>query len=636
MTILVESSRSQQELDDAEKQLRGINASDKAGFHLASAAAALRKQDLSAAMSEAKQALSLDSSSVDAHLALAKLSWLTGDQTAADREFKAAAELAPIRSPARLAYAEFKTRTGAADEAVSQLKEITRQAPDSLQALRMLAQIAASQKQFDESLGHLENILFRDPANIEARLLQAQVWLAKGETKKALESLENLSASLPKVPAIKLELARAYFQNNSVAQAIAALDQAIAIYPDYTEAILLLGQINLRSGNAQSVIPSMLNLLKKHPDLIQAQMILSEAYMAQGRIDDAISLFREQIKASPQDPVAYLRLGLILRRASKLDEARKAFEEAQRLAPENPIALTQLVDLDIQNKAFGAAVERIKAELQRSPQSSVLNFLEGKVYAAQGEWNRAESSLTHAIELDPNFSSAYGLLITTYLARNELPQAIAQLQTVLAKNPKDVRALMLSAIIYEKMNDFSAARDTYGKLLSVDPSFAPALNNLAYLYAERLKDLDKALDLAQKARTLLPSDPAVADTLGWVLYKRADYQQALTLLQESAQNLPNNAEIQFHLGMANYSMGRTNEARAAFSRAVAELGDFPDREEAQRRLALLENAASKEAGPSTTELEGILKEKPDDLVATIRLAESYEKKRGIRASRNRV
>ncbi|MGA7391284.1 MAG: tetratricopeptide repeat protein, partial [Terrimicrobiaceae bacterium] len=268
----------------------------------------------------------------------------------------------------------------------------------------------------------------------------------------------------------------------------------------------------------------------------------------------------------------------------------------------------------------------IKAELQRSPQSSVLNFLEGKVYAAQGEWNRAESSLTHAIALDPNFASAYSLLISSYLARNELPQAIAQLQTVLAKNPKDVRALMLSAIIYEKMSDFSAARDAYEKLLSVDPSFAPALNNLAYLYAERLKDLDKALELAQKARTLLPSNPAVADTLGWILYKRADYQQALTLLQESAQNLPHNAEIQFHLGMANYSMGRTNEARAAFGRAVVELGDFPGREEAQRRLALLENAATNEAGPFTTELEGILKEKPDDVVATIRLAESYEKK----------
>ena len=101
MLLLVESSRSQQELDDAEQQLRGLNASDKAGFHLASASLALRKQDLATAMSEAKQALSLDPSSVEAHLALAKLYWLANDLTNADREFKAAAELAPTRSPAR-------------------------------------------------------------------------------------------------------------------------------------------------------------------------------------------------------------------------------------------------------------------------------------------------------------------------------------------------------------------------------------------------------------------------------------------------------------------------------------------------------------------------------------------------------
>jgi len=64
----------------------------------------------------------------------------------------------------------------------------------------------------------------------------------------------------------------------------------------------------------------------------------------------------------------------------------------------------------------------------------------------------------------------------------------------------------------------------------------PALNNLAYLYAERLNQLDKAYGLARKARALKPEDPASADTLGWILYKRADFEQALTLLKESAKN----------------------------------------------------------------------------------------------------
>ena len=89
---------------------------------------------------------------------------------------------------------------------------------------------------------------------------------------------------------------------------------------------------------------------------------------------------------------------------------------------------------------------------------------------------------------------------------------------------------------------------TRGFSRSILTSFS-ALNNLAYLYAERLNDLDKAYDLARKARDLQGNDPAIADTLGWVLSKRGDYQQALTILQESAEKLPDNPEIQFHLGM---------------------------------------------------------------------------------------
>jgi Flp pilus assembly protein TadD len=81
---------------------------------------------------------------------------------------------------------------------------------------------------------------------------------------------------------------------------------------------------------------------------------------------------------------------------------------------------------------------------------------------------------------------------------------------------------VLSALIHERMNEFSKARDAYEKLLSAKPDFPPVLNNLAYLYAERLGELDKAYDLAQRARALQPGDAAIADTLGWILYKRGE------------------------------------------------------------------------------------------------------------------
>ena len=102
----------------------------------------------------------------------------------------------------------------------------------------------------------------------------------------------------------------------------------------------------------------------------------------------------------------------------------------------------------------------------------------------------------------------------TYLATNKLPQALDQLQAQLSKNPNNAPALMTLALLYERMKDFPQARDAYKKVLSINPNFVPALNNLAYLYAERLNDLEKAYELARKARELQADDPAIADTLG--------------------------------------------------------------------------------------------------------------------------
>ena len=72
LLLLVDASRSQRELDDAEQRLRSLNAADKTGFHLAWASLFLRKRDLPSAENEVKQALLHDPNSIEAHVALAK------------------------------------------------------------------------------------------------------------------------------------------------------------------------------------------------------------------------------------------------------------------------------------------------------------------------------------------------------------------------------------------------------------------------------------------------------------------------------------------------------------------------------------------------------------------------------------
>ena len=282
----------------------------------------------------------------------------------------------------------------------------------------------------------------------------------------------------------------------------------------------------------------------------------------------------------------------------------------------------QLVELDLLDKHFDAARQRIQRQFQKTPDSPAAHFLEGKILAAEGKWDAAEAELQKTLQLDPNFSGAYDLLVQTYLATNKLPQAVSQLQALLSKNPNNTPALMTLALVYERMKDYPKARDAYEKLLSIQSNFVPALNNLAYLYTEQLNNLDKAYELARKARELQGQDASVGDTFGWVLYKRGDYQQALPILQESAEKAADNPEIQFHLGMTAYMMGQTDLAKVALQKAASAAKDFPGKDESKRRLALLEGRRPE---LSISQLEAMAKEQPNDVIVQMRLGEAYQK-----------
>jgi tetratricopeptide (TPR) repeat protein len=622
---LTEAARSKEDIEAAEEQLQKFPKKNDVSFYLASANLFFSTGDPAAAANALRQALTVDPNSSQAHLAMGDLYLFQKDQKQAGEEFKKAAELAPVRSIERLKYAAFKSGTGGPEETRRVATEMTKQAPDYLPGWILLAELASNDKKYDEALSLLENVFSRDAENIDGHRLEGNVLLAKGDTKKAVDVLERLDQTYPDTAPIKYQLARAYVQSNNMNQATVALDQAVSISPNYDDALLLLAQINLSTGHGDKVIEPMNRLLKRRPDLRNAALLLAGAYGSLDRFDDAAIVLQEEAKLAPNDPQSQIALGLTYRHAKRNDEARQAFEKAAQLMPNNLFPIDQLIELDLLDKHFETARQRVRSQFQKNPNLPAGHYWEGKILAAEGKWDATEGELQRTLQLDPNFVAAYDLLAQTYVAANKLPQAVTQLQALLTKDPNNTPTLMTLALVYDRMKDYTKARDAYEKLLSIQPNFVPALNNLAYLYSEYLNNLDKAYDLAGKARELLGQDASVGDTFGWVLYKRGDYQQALPVLQESAQKAGDNPEVQFHLGMTAYMMGQTDLAKAAFRKAAGAPNDFPGKDESKRRLALLESGVNASPELSISQLEAMTKEHPNDVVAQMRLGEAYEK-----------
>lgn len=591
LPLLADTVRSPDHLRTVQRVLADSPNPEHPAHQLAVASLASFEGDLPAARNALRRALALDARSSQAHAAMAAFHLAQNQPAEMARELKLAAEHAPLRAPERLRHIEHQARTGAITEATAALQDMVKQAPDYIPAWSRLAQIALVERRFDDALAHLQQGLRRDPANYECRETRAQLWLARGETPKAIAELEALARDYPGLAAPRFELAKLHLLNRDEPRARESLREALSQNPDHDAAHLLQASLMLRGGDAQGVAVALGDLLTKRPHLEPAQMLLLEALAAMSRFEEIIRILAASASRAPQNPRPHFLLGLVRLRQEKFTEALHSFEKAHELAPDLLPAVAELVKLDLQARDFPAAHRRIQAELARKPESGAAHLMLAGVHAVEGQWEQAEAALLKTIALEPGNAAAYPLLGRAILARKDAARIVERLAAILATMPDNPAALSMAGDIHLRLGRDAPAKEAYERALVTRPDLTPVLNNLAYLYAERLGQPDRALELAQRARWQDPLSPVVADTLGWILFKRKDYAGALALLQESAARLPANPEVQYHLAMASQMAGQSDAARAAFRRALAAPFDFPGKADSQARLAQLEAAA---------------------------------------------
>jgi tetratricopeptide (TPR) repeat protein len=641
LQLLANTALGLNDVDEMRKYIEDLRGKDqdRAGYHLALALLDLRQNDRTAAENEIKAALALDPKSVGVLTAMADLYWGHNDLPAAEQEFKAAADLSPPRSPAWLRYADFKLRTEAVKEAKEILQNILQKAPDYLPAQATLMKLACTENEKD-CAERVQAVLTRDPINFDALFQDGLISISKDDAQKAIREFEYLSHNYTQNAPVHFQLARAYLElaktaspvnsRNAIDAAETNLDAAIKLDPKFDPATLALAGIKLSRGNPPAALDLLAPLVKERPQIAQAQYLLATVYLAQQQPDQALAVYRQMTELFPKDPQPPFLIGRMLIARKQQPQARQEFEKSLEISPNYLPATEMLVDLDLADKQYAAAMDRVQKLLDKDPKQAQVWAMRGKIYLAQRDFAHAEPDLLKAAELDPKLEPAYLLLAQAYVASNKQNEAIEKLTAFIDKNKdeasKAVPALLQLAMIQQSLQHFDDARDAYEKVLTVNPNLASVLNNLAALYSDNLGQLDKAYDLAKKAREAAPNDPHIADTLGWILYKKGDYDNALPLLQDGAGKLPGDPVIQFHLGMAQYMLGAAEPARLALQHAADATADFSGKNEARRRLALLAiDVQTANAADLRTQLENYLHDQPNDPEALLRLGELQER-----------
>ncbi len=91
---------------------------------------------------------------------------------------------------------------------------------------------------------------------------------------------------------------------------------------------------------------------------------------------------------------------------------------------------------------------------------------------------------------------------------------------------------------------------------------------MSYKLALKNQDLKFALSLIKKALNLDPNNGFFLDTIGWIEFKRRNYNKAVFYLEKSVAILPKSSEILDHLGDCYLMLGRKNEAIFEWKKAI--------------------------------------------------------------------
>ncbi len=570
LVLLCEAAMSPEELDEALQRMKEVEADhrDQPRYHMALGTLYFKKKDLIKAESAFMDALAGKSDVPEAHMALGDIHLIKKDFAQAEQEYKAAADLAPGGTQAQLKLADFYLRTGKPDQAKQVLEGVTAKAPDFIPALYRLATLALDQNKTEDAIKYLDPVFAKNPSDPEGLKLRGRANLMQRKTTEGLQDLEAVLKVRPEGAQAQYLIRLAAIQAGDIAQAKTNLQAVLNAEPNFTEAGLRLAEIQLREGNYQPVIELVGRLFEKQPKTARVYYLLAAAYTGNKEWPKAVEASRKLMEMDSADARGPFMLAFALREQGKKEEARECFEEASRLSPDRSEPVAELVTLDLAEKKPEVALKRVTKQLARFPEDAGLHFLLGRVHLARKDSSLAEAEFLKSAELDPKMISAYVALTELYAASQNFEQASAKLEAALKANPDNVPLLMLAGMISQQRGDHQRAQQAYEKILAINPGFAPAANNLAWIYSEIQGDQDKAFRLAQKAGEGGPDDPQIADTLGWILYKKGNYEWALSYLKESAAKLSSNAEVQFHLGMTQFKPGDAPAARQALERGL--------------------------------------------------------------------
>jgi tetratricopeptide (TPR) repeat protein len=390
-------------------------------------------------------------------------------------------------------------------------------------------------------------------------------------------------------------LGEMFFNDGNLDRAKHYLERTLEVQPDHFDAAVFYGVLLHERQDLKGAERWLRRAIQISQESFLPYFSLGAIYARKGKLLRAQKFLEKAIQIE-QLPQAHYLLGTIFYDKGQLERAIKSFQSALKLDPEYEEAIYHLglcyLDRNWNRKAIDCFQEALELNPNKIEYQQAVKIYEGisghiplegpaadefknaEVLATSGKYLEALDHYRRASAVDPDNTSIlmpYALLCS-HLEMNT--EAIAAARRVLRQRPTDVVAAAAYTTLVEALraegNFKDANRALEEMLRDYTSNYAKSIAyyEKAYNLAEMEESLDEALESAQLALRYSPKElkqfPLAA--LGWVYFKRREFDNAVDFLTKSADLGPTATNL-MHLGMALLESGQKDRARQVFRKA---------------------------------------------------------------------
>ena len=393
------------------------------------------------------------------------------------------------------------------------------------------------------------------------RLLNLLSVISEEDSQNAYEVMRYLAKPYKESAYAHYAVAVTALQADELDEAAKRIELAIEFDPTWMRPKLLKGRTLMLQGDADAAIDYVARLIGDDPQPDpDARMELAMLMLSVDRVDDALSQVNQIAYETGNNPDALRMMGMINFRLEHLDAATEDFEELLASGRHTMDALFYLAqiadyrgDSDKALRLYSQVVRGSNAvSAQRRAAALIAYEFDDEERALERLDKFAKDSPPHAIDMLQMKAQ-----LSASLERYD--DALGYYDQLIAYRP-DVETITLGrADTLLNLGSLDDAIAQYEVAVEQWPDSAMSLNALGYILTDNTDRHREAEKYIRKAIKLEPDSPAIIDSLGWVLYKLGEHEEALVHLQRAYEGF-DDPEVAAHIVEVLVALNREDEA----------------------------------------------------------------------------